>query len=62
VHQVARLGSGHEAMSSRKQLEEALKDVLEVINGFSYTADERKALDFIGALVAVMKDITNNRG
>ena len=34
VHQVARLGSGHEAMSARKQLEEALKDVPKVIKGF----------------------------
>jgi len=62
VHQVARLGSGHEAMSARKQLEEALKDVPEVINGFWYTADEFKALGFSDALVAAMQDTTNYRG
>jgi len=62
VHQVARLGSGHEAMSTRKQLEEALKDVPEVINGFWYTADEFKALGFSDALIAAMKDTTNYRG
>jgi hypothetical protein len=62
VHQVARLGDDHEAMSARKQLEEALKDVPEVINGFWYTADEFKALGFSDALVAAMQDTTNNRG
>jgi len=62
VHQVARLGSGHEAMSARKQLEEALKDVPEVRNGFWYTANEFKALGFSDTLVAAMKDTTNNRG
>jgi hypothetical protein len=62
VHQVARLGSGHEAMSAREQLEEALKDVPEVINGFWYTADEFKALGFSDTLIAAMKDTTNYRG
>ena len=62
VHQVARLGDGHEATSARKQLEEALKDVPEVINGFWYTVDECKALGFSDTLIAAMKDTTNNRG
>ena len=63
MHQVARLGSGTKRSHERKkQLEEALKDLTEVINGFLCTADERKALDFSDALVAAMKDITNNRG
>ena len=61
VHQVARLGSGHEAMSVREQREDALKNVPVVINGFWYTADEFEALGFSAALVAAMKDTTNNR-
>jgi len=48
-------------MSVREQLENALKAVPEVINGFWYTAGEFKALDFSDALVAAMKDTTNNR-
>ena len=62
MHQVARLGDGHEATSARKQLEEALKDVPEVINGFWYTVDECKTLGFSDTLFAAMKDTTNNRG
>jgi hypothetical protein len=62
VHQVVQLGFNHEAMSERKQLEEALKNVPEVINGLCYTADELRALGFSDALVAAMKDTTNNRG
>ena len=48
-------------MSVREQLEDALKNVPEVINGFWYTADEFEALGFSAALVAAMKDTTNNR-
>ena len=62
VHQVARLGDGREATSARKQLEEALKDVPEVVNGFWYTVDECKTLGFSDTLFAAMKDTTNNRG
>jgi len=60
VHQVARLRSGHETMSVREQLENALKDVPEVINVSWYIADEFGALGFSDALVAAMKDTTNN--
>jgi hypothetical protein len=60
VHQVARLGPGHEATSTRQELEEALEGVPDDINGFWYTADELKALGFSDALVAAMKDTTNN--
>ena len=62
MHQVAWLGSGHEAMNARKQLEEALKDVPDVINGFWYPADVFKALGFNDALITAMKGTTKNRG
>ena len=48
-------------MSVREQLENALKDVPEVINGSWYTADEFEALGFSDDLVAAMKDTTNWR-
>ena len=48
-------------MSVRDQLVDALKNVPVVINGFWYTADEFEALGFSAALVAAMKDTTNNR-
>ena len=47
-------------MSVREQLENALKDVPEVINVSWYIADEFGALGFSDALVAAMKDTTNN--
>ena len=34
VHQVARLGSGHEAMSAKKQLKEALEGASNEVDGF----------------------------
>jgi len=61
VHQVARLGSGHEAMSAKKQLKEALEGASNEVDGFRIQLTNLGSRFQCCALTAAMKDTTNNR-